>query len=165
MKRRDFFNRSILGSLGLGILSTGVSYGNTLPGSFKRSAKNFIFLVSDGMSTGTLNMADLLLREKEGRKSRWVSYYQGGFAKRALMDTASSYDGIYGSTKVPNHLFAQIQSNHTGISWAGTGHSSDYVELVLYGPGSENLPAYIENYKLHNFMLNAAQLPAMAYSG
>lgn len=464
MKRRDFFNRSILASLGLGALSTGVGYGNTRPGSFNRVAKNIIFLVSDGMSTGTLNMADLLLREKEGRKSRWVSYYQGGFAKRALMDTASSNslvtdsaaagsswgcgmrvpngslnvgpngelpvpilqkfknagksvgcvttvpithatpasfcvneesrsamfdiavkylemefdvmmgggkalfdsksredkrdllgdfrkagfsvvldraemmalngkypvlgvfseggmpysvdrendpeiknkvpslaemskkaidllsqnpsgfamqieggkvdwaahandapgllydqldfdaavgialdfaakdgetlvimttdhgnanpglfngskfgklyttsrsnewvlsqlsaantpgqvtdfietyqglklnkeeaevllksyeelndDGIYGSTKVPNHLFAQIQSHHTGIGWAGTGHSSDHVELAMYGPGSENLPAYIENYKLHNFMLNAAQLPAMAY--
>ncbi|WP_162341090.1 alkaline phosphatase [Cyclobacterium salsum] len=466
MKRRDFFNRSILASLGLGALGTGVGYGNTRPGSFKSAAKNIIFLVSDGMSTGTLNMADLLLREKEGRKSRWVSYYQGGFAKRALMDTASSNslvtdsaaagsswgcgmrvpngslnvgpngelpvpilqkfknagksvgcvttvpithatpasfcvneesrsamfdiavkylemefdvmmgggkalfdsksredkrdllgdfrnagfsvaldraemmalngenpvlgvfseggmpysvdrendpeiknkvpslaemskkaiallaqnpsgfamqieggkvdwaahandapgllydqldfdaavgialdfaakdgetlvimttdhgnanpglfngskfgklyttshsnewvlsqlsaantpgqvtdfietyqglklkkeeaevllksyeelndDGIYGSTKVPNHLFAQIQTNHTGIGWAGTGHSSDHVELAMYGPGSENLPAYIENYKLHNFMLNAAQLPAMAYLG
>ncbi|MBD3628364.1 alkaline phosphatase [Cyclobacterium sp.] len=73
-------------------------------------------------------------------------------------------DGMYGSGEVPNHLLASIQANHTGIGWSGTGHSSDYVELAMYGPGSENLPAFIENYKLHNLMLEAAQVPSLSYA-
>ncbi|WP_282456433.1 alkaline phosphatase [Chitinophaga sedimenti] len=54
------------------------------------SAKNIIFMVSDGMSTGTLNMADMLLQRKEGRRTNWLSLYETGQGTRALMDTASA---------------------------------------------------------------------------
>ena len=37
-------------------------------------------------------------------------------------------------------------------------HSSDYTELAMYGPDSEKLPPFIENYKLHNFLLRAAEV-------
>lgn len=73
-------------------------------------------------------------------------------------------DGLYDTGKIPLKLLSEIQMPYTGIGWAGTGHSSDHVELAMYGPGSENLPAFIENYKLHNFMLNATHVPAMAYA-
>ena len=89
MKRREFFNKGLLASMGLGAMGT-MGYAQPHPERISKMAKNVIFLVSDGMSTGTLNMADLLLRQKEGKRSRWMGYYQGGFAKRSLMDTASS---------------------------------------------------------------------------
>ncbi|MFO7825144.1 MAG: alkaline phosphatase [Cyclobacterium sp.] len=90
MKRREFFNKGLLASMGLGAMGTNLGYAQPHPERKSKMAKNVIFLVSDGMSTGTLNMADLLLRQKEGKRSRWMGYYQGGFAKRSLMDTASS---------------------------------------------------------------------------
>jgi alkaline phosphatase len=88
MKRRDFFRNSFLTTLGLGALSTVPVLGQTSKASGR--AKNIIFLVSDGMSSGTLNLADILLRHKEGKTSNWINYYQDGTLKRALMDTASA---------------------------------------------------------------------------
>jgi alkaline phosphatase len=44
--------------------------------STKRKVRNIIFMVSDGMSHGTLNMADLLLQRKEGRSSNWIKLYR-----------------------------------------------------------------------------------------
>jgi len=34
-------------------------------------------------------------------------------------------------------------------------HSADYVELAMYGPGSEKLKPFVKNTDLHNFMLEA----------
>jgi alkaline phosphatase len=47
-------------------------------------------MVSDGMSTGTLNMADMFLQRKEGRRSHWLKLYDEQKITRALMDTASA---------------------------------------------------------------------------
>ncbi len=94
MKRRDFFRNSVITATGAAVLSpfTGLSAtGNRRPvvGNGK-TARNIIFMVSDGMSTGTLQLADLLLRRKEGRPSNWLSLYEQQRATRALMDTASA---------------------------------------------------------------------------
>ncbi|KAA0129289.1 alkaline phosphatase [Chryseobacterium sp. SN22] len=53
-------------------------------------AKNIIFMVSDGMSMGTLTMADLYSRNILGRTSHWMNLYHTGQVSRALMDTASA---------------------------------------------------------------------------
>ena len=112
MKRRDFFSNSSLALLGTSLLSPiDLLAKNSFPLKGK-SAKNIIFLVSDGMSTGTLNMASLLLQRKEGRQSNWIKLYEENKGKRALMDTSSSNalvtDSAAGSSawgggvKVPN---------------------------------------------------------------
>lgn len=91
MKRRDFFKGSsaLLGaSL---ITSPSLLAQSDIRDNVKTGlAKNIIFMVSDGMSTGTLNMADLLLRRKEGRPSNWISLYEQNRLKSAFMDTASA---------------------------------------------------------------------------
>jgi alkaline phosphatase len=89
MKRRDFFKNGILTTIGLGALSSLPVLADNRKSS-QGLAKNIIFLVSDGMSSGTLNMADLLLKNKEGRSSHWINLYEKNLVKRALMDTASA---------------------------------------------------------------------------
>lgn len=64
--------------------------------------------------------------------------------------------GLYNPNKLPFKTYAQIQSNYTGISFASTSHSADFVELAMFGPGSEQLPHFVKNTDLHNFMLQAA---------
>ncbi|WP_304518104.1 alkaline phosphatase [Cecembia rubra] len=88
MKRRDFFKNGILTTLGLGAFG---SYP-TLAANHRNNgiAKNIIFLVSDGMSSGTLNMADILMRHKYGKPSTWINLYETNQVKRALMETASA---------------------------------------------------------------------------
>ncbi|WP_373520770.1 alkaline phosphatase [Aquiflexum sp.] len=89
MKRRDFFKNGFLTTLGLGAIGSYPVMANSIEQK-KGQAKNIIFLVSDGMSTGTLNMADILLRHKEGRPSKWINLYESSTVRRSLMDTASA---------------------------------------------------------------------------
>ena len=67
-------------------------------------------------------------------------------------------DGLYNYKKLPYRLLAEIQKKHTSVGWISMDHSSDYTELAMYGPGSQNLPPFIENYKMHNFLLEAAEV-------
>ncbi|MFV0565274.1 MAG: alkaline phosphatase [Flavobacteriaceae bacterium] len=92
MKRRNFFKKA--GLLGLG--STLLHPENLLAQPLNQSdfsnskAKNIIFLVSDGMSNGTLNMADIFLQRTTGKGSNWLNLYRENKVNRALMDMASA---------------------------------------------------------------------------
>jgi alkaline phosphatase len=92
MNRRDFFAKTTIGVTGASLLlpswSDTMSPFNGL-GKGKKP-KNIIFMVSDGMSTGTLNMADIFLQMKEGRSSYWLDLYKKNKAYRGLMDMASA---------------------------------------------------------------------------
>lgn len=94
MDRRKFFRGAGLATAGAmitpSILAANNSQGTlTDTQSPKNTAKNIIFLVSDGMSIGTLNMADILARRMYGRPSHWLNTYEKFPVNRALMDTAS----------------------------------------------------------------------------
>ena len=70
MDRRKFFKNGSLFTIGAAVLnpfdSTAKNIDFDTPDKNKK-AKNIILLVSDGMSTGTLNMADLYLNRKTGK--------------------------------------------------------------------------------------------------
>jgi alkaline phosphatase len=88
MKRRNFLQAGIITSI------AGATYflaRGPMEKKFKERgrAKNIIFLVSDGMSSGTLTMADLLLLRKEGRMSNWMQLYHEDKVTRSLMNMAS----------------------------------------------------------------------------
>jgi alkaline phosphatase len=87
MKRRDFFRTGTAATLGSSLFASTPSALGT---AREAQAKNVIFMVSDGMSTGTLNLADLLRQRKEGRSSHWLGLYRDNRVRRALMDTASA---------------------------------------------------------------------------
>ena len=93
MQRRNFIlNASTLFATG-SLLSGTNSYAAIHGREFLRKgklAKNIIFLVSDGMSNGTLTMAGKLLYRKEGRQSQWIKLYADNQITRGLMDTASA---------------------------------------------------------------------------
>src|SRR5690606_7816483 len=55
-----------------------------------KKAKNIIFMVSDGMSIGTLNMANLHLNRQFGHDGNWIKHYKENRVTSALMDTASA---------------------------------------------------------------------------
>ena len=94
MQRRNFFKQGALATVGAGLILPGCV--NLEESNEKQSvdagkkAKNIIFLVSDGMSTGTLTMAEEFILRKEGRSSAWIQLIKEGRVKRSLMDTSSS---------------------------------------------------------------------------
>lgn len=93
MDRRKFFRNGSLAAIGSALINpfeiSGRNTGFDILDKNKK-AKNIIFLVSDGMSSGTLNMADLYLNRKFGKGSNWLQLYKDNRVSRALMDTASA---------------------------------------------------------------------------
>lgn len=93
MDRRKFFRNGSLFTLGGILLNPLQSSGKVIDftNDYKnKKAKNIIFMVSDGMSSGTLNMADVYLNRKTGKGSNWFELYKQQRVSRALMDTASA---------------------------------------------------------------------------
>jgi alkaline phosphatase len=93
MNRRKFFRNGSLFTLGTALINPFQSTAAPVNTDFidkNKKAKNIILLVSDGMSTGTLNMTDLYLSRKTGMHSHWMQLYKDNRVSRALMDTASA---------------------------------------------------------------------------
>ncbi|KQM72926.1 alkaline phosphatase [Pedobacter sp. Leaf216] len=66
---------------------------------------------------------------------------------------------LYNEANLPFYEYGKILSKYTDVQWAGMNHTGDYVELTMFGPGSELLKPFVKNYELHNFMLKAAEMP------
>ncbi len=95
MDRREFLGAGAAAAAGLALARTGRAEpiaARTAPGGAR--ARNVIFLVSDGMSTGTLTLADMASRTRLGRPSHWVSLWQRGGVKRAMAFTASADSAV-----------------------------------------------------------------------
>ena len=134
MKRRDFFRRAALGAAGIHFVTPAlqgdtkvVSTENLYFGK-KKKAKNIIFLVSDGMSQGTLTMSEIFLQKKHGRGSHWLQLYKENKVKRALMDMASASSSVTDSAAASS-------------SWGG-GARVKNGSLNLGENGQEYLPIW-----------------------
>ena len=66
--------------------------------------------------------------------------------------------GLYNYKKVPFKTFSQIQQKTNSVGWISMDHSADYVELAMFGPGSDLLKPFVKNTDLHYLMLNAAEV-------
>jgi len=77
-------------------MSPTVIFSNDLESISKKNkkAKNIIFLISDGMSTGTLQMANLYSQNILNKNGNWMNLYAENKVSRALMDTASASSAV-----------------------------------------------------------------------
>jgi alkaline phosphatase len=66
--------------------------------------------------------------------------------------------GLYNYKKLPYKAFAEIQKKSNSVGWISMDHSADYVELAMFGPGSELLKPFVKNTDLHYLMLQAAEV-------
>lgn len=128
--RRQFFkNTSLLGLGGLLFNPLEVFSAPTPEVLFKhKKAKNIILLVSDGMSSGTLSMANIFKERMFGKSSHWIQLYQDNLVSRALMDTASASSII-------------TDSAAAGSSW-GSGFRVKNGSLNIGVNGEEYLPIW-----------------------
>jgi alkaline phosphatase len=91
MKRRSFFTQTAIAAGTLPFIACAPKAINAINGASKgKTPRNIIFMVSDGMSTGTLNMADIMLQRRDGRGSHWLDLYRNQRVNRGLMDMASA---------------------------------------------------------------------------
>jgi alkaline phosphatase len=91
---RRLSRRAAMGAMALGAALAGTgrpSLGRSLPPPrVTRKARNLIFMVSDGMSAGTLTLADLYLQKMEGRRSNWLRLASDPAFRRSLQTTYSA---------------------------------------------------------------------------
>lgn len=73
-------------------------------------------------------------------------------------DIQKKEDGLYNDRNLPYRYLSELQKPHTSVGWISMDHSSDYTELAMYGPGSENIKSFVRNTDLHQFMLNASHI-------
>ncbi len=119
MKRRDFFKNTSLAAIGTALLSPVdllASFNADKNLRDGKTAKNIIFLVSDGMSIGTLTMANLMLQRKEGRQSNWVQLYHENKVRRAMMDTASANSLVTDSAAASSSWGGGIRVNNGSLN-------------------------------------------------
>ena len=93
MNRRKFFKAGALTAIGSTLLHPleGLAAPIDASENFRnKKAKNIIVLVSDGMSSGTLNMANLYSERILGKTTQWMQLYQNNLVSRGLMDMASA---------------------------------------------------------------------------
>jgi alkaline phosphatase len=128
MNRRNFFKNTALAGAGLSILPSLAS----CTFDSRKKAKNIIFLVSDGMSMGTLSMADLLMQRKFGQQSTWITAYAENLVKRALMETGSASSMVTDSAAASS-------------SW-GSGHRVNNGALNI-GTNGERYTPILQKFK------------------
>ena len=129
--RRDFLKTGALSALSLGAgglaaTANGQNRTNTEAIETPGQAKNIIFLVTDGMSAGTLTMADLYLRRHHDRRSHWIRLYEEGLVQHGLMDMASANSIVTGSA--------------AGASAWGSGHRINNTAVNIGPDGKEHQP-------------------------
>jgi alkaline phosphatase len=93
MDRRKFFKNGSLAAIGTTFINPFQSIGQQIDfdsSNKNKIAKNIIVIISDGMSSGTLNMADLYLNRKTGKGSNWIELYKDNRVKRSLMEMTSA---------------------------------------------------------------------------
>ncbi|SZD72609.1 Alkaline phosphatase 4 precursor [Candidatus Ornithobacterium hominis] len=127
MKRREFFKNSSLLGLGAFFLGAESLKSNTIREEFRhKKTKNIIFMVSDGMSSGTLAMSDIYSKRILGKPSAWLGAYQDDLMQRGLMDMASKTSIVTDSAAASS-------------SWGG-GHRVPNGNLNIGAKGEEYEP-------------------------
>lgn len=133
--RRDFLKTGALSSLAAGSFLFNGSANGTARRRFTRSgeAKNVIFMVSDGMSAGTLALADLVKNRQYGKSTHWIDLYNSDREfHRGLMDMASLDSPV-------------TDSSAAASSW-GCGHRINN-GAVNVGPEDEKYRTVLEVFR------------------
>ena len=135
MKRREFFKNSSLFAFG-GLVSDfhPSVWLNNKSDFTPKKAKNIIFMVSDGMSSGTLNMADRLLQVKNGTGSHWLDLYREGKISRALMDTASADSMVTDSAAASSSWGGGKRVPNGSLNVSANGEKSRLCDQRSYYP-------------------------------
>lgn len=119
MNRRKFFKNGSLAAIGAAVVNPFQTVANPIIAENEnrnKKAKNIIFLVSDGMSTGTLNMADMYLKRKFGTPSNWMQLYIDNRVSRGLMETASANSIVTDSSAASSSWGCGVRVNNGSLN-------------------------------------------------
>jgi alkaline phosphatase len=130
--RRNFLRTGAASAfmLGSGMWTTGAVNAAVKKVQAEGKAKSVILLVSDGMSSGTLAMADIMLRRRDGRESHWMTLYDRPDIRRGLMDMASLNAIVTDSAAASSSWGCGYRINNGGVNWGPDGEQ--YTPVLRY---------------------------------
>ncbi|MDO5654538.1 MAG: alkaline phosphatase [Flavobacteriaceae bacterium] len=123
MFRRDFLKGGALALGGLLVSPVRGAVEIVKEEFSNKKAQNIIFLVSDGMSSGTLAMADIYSRRKYGRPSHWIALYENEPVNRGLMDMASANSIVTDSAAASSSWGSGHRVNNGSLNMGINGES------------------------------------------
>lgn len=116
--RREFLKTGALSSLALGSGMMGKSQKSFPPKSAFGDARNVIFMVSDGMSSGTFALANLVKQPQYGEKTNWIKLYESDREyHRGLMDMASLSSNVTDSSAAASSWGSGHRINNGAVNW------------------------------------------------
>ncbi len=115
-------------AIATGTLAPRANATRRQPGSANR-IRNVIFLVSDGMSTGTLTLAEDVHKARTGRSTNWVQLFSDPSARRAVCRTESADSAV-------------TDSAAAGSAW-GIGRKVNNGVLNVTPDGAEHEPILV----------------------
>lgn len=121
--RRDFLRAGAAGALLFPFSSAKAAEAASRAGRTpeKGRARNVIFMVADGMSLGTLVLAERFSQLHRGRGTHWLGAYSRPGARRALMDTASLNSLVTDSAAASSSWGCGHRVNNGAINCAPDG--------------------------------------------
>lgn len=123
LSRLEFLKAGAMSTaaLGTGALGRTFQKADTKKSSYG-DAKNVIFLVVDGMSAGTLALADLLKQRQYGEKTNWIKLYESDREyHRGLMDMASLNSVVTGSAAAASSWGSGHRINNGAVNMSPNG--------------------------------------------
>lgn len=141
LNRRSFLRTGLIGSL---VVPASFRLASAAPSSQAEDrrlaresgrAKNVIFLVSDGMSLGTLTLAERHLRRQEGRGTHWLQLYSRPGVRRALMDTSSASSLVTDSAAASSAWGCGFKVANGAINYAPDGRPYDPILRLARASG------------------------------
>ncbi len=139
-------------------------HGNSNPGLIKNDNVDLMFDILQTVKyTNEWVLKDIKLDDNPSKLIERLNYAQGisitdEEAKSVIDAYKINEPGEYSANGLVFQRLAEVQQNYTSVFWSGMTHSSDYVELAMFGEGSDALPAFVYNHELHNYMLAATGL-------
>lgn len=124
MKRRSFFKLGSLAALGSTLINPIDTFAgsNDIAGkSTNKKAKNIIFMVSDGMSSGTLNMANMFSNRILGKNTNWLQLYIDNKVSRGIMDMASASSIVTDSAAASSSWGGGVRVNNGSLNIGASG--------------------------------------------
>lgn len=96
-------------------------FGGLLPA---KQTKSIIFLVSDGMSAGTLAMTDHFIRFRDDRPSHWINMYETLPVHRGIMEMASQNSAVTHSCAAASSWGCglRVPNRHINVDANGDEH-------------------------------------------
>lgn len=121
MNRRNFLKNGGIAALGSTLYTSVAGQATNWfvdEEGLANQVKNIIFMVSDGMSSGTLNMANMYSERILGRTTKWIELYQQNKVTHGLMDMASASSIVTDSAAASSSWGSGHRVNNGSINFS-----------------------------------------------